>query len=44
MYPSPDTDQIAADVAREFLDCELEVNYDETSTSLLRWRGKSWSP
>ena len=28
MYPSLDTDQVAADVAREFLDCELEVNYD----------------
>ena len=28
MYPSLDTDQVAADLAREFLDCELEVNYD----------------
>ena len=23
MYPSLDTDQVAADLAREFLDCEL---------------------
>ena len=29
MYPSLDTD-----VAREFLDCELEVNYDETELAL----------
>ena len=29
-----DTDQVAADVAREFLDCELEVNYNETELAL----------
>ena len=34
MYPSLDTDQVAADVAREFLDCELGSNYDETELAL----------
>ena len=34
MYPSLDTDQVAADLAREFLDCELGVNFDETELAL----------
>ena len=35
MYPSLDTDQVAADLAREFLDCELGWrDYDETELAL----------